>query len=134
MVWRRDEIAPWLNEALFPTPEAAAAYVALDSTPSVREAIDAAGDPSVTELLQRFAVEETDAEPRAVLERLVDGAANRTLLSLKTQARVVDDPFEIGESIAWLSLRIMELREPATNEEALEQLLGWLTGRPEEES
>jgi len=47
---------------------------------------------------------------------------------------VVDDPFQIGQTIAWLKLRIMELREPDTNEEALEQLLGWLTGRPEEDA
>jgi DNA primase len=134
LVWRRDEIAPLLHEVLFPTPEAAAAFRALASSPSVRDAIDAADDEGVAELLQRLAVEETDAEPRAVLERLVDGAANRTLSSLKNEARVVDDPFEIGESIAWLSLRIMELREPDTNEEALEQLLGWLTGRPEEDA
>jgi DNA primase len=134
LVWRRDEIASLLHEVLFPTPEAAAAFRALASSSSVRDAIDAADDEGVAELLQRLAVEETDAEPRAVLERLVDGAANRTLSSLKNEARVVDDPFEIGESIAWLSLRIMELREPDTNEEALEQLLGWLTGRPEEDA
>jgi DNA primase len=136
MVWRRDEIGPWLDESLFATPVAAAAYRALVSTTSVADAIGAAAaeDREAEDLLQRLAVEETDAEPRAVLERLVDGAANRALSSLKTEARVVDDPFTIGESVAWLSLRIMELREPATNEVALEQLLGWLTGRPEEES
>ncbi|HEY6531011.1 MAG TPA: DNA primase [Acidimicrobiales bacterium] len=134
MVWRREEIAPWLHESLFPTPETAAAYRALAPVPTVTDAINGSDDPAVAELLQRLAVEETDAEPRAVLERLVDGAANRTLSSLKNEARVVDDPFEIGGSIAWLSLRIMELREPATNEVALEQLLGWLTDRPEEDA
>jgi len=136
MVWRRDEIAPWLDESLFADAVSAAAYRALISTASVADAISAAGaeDREAEDLLQRVAVEETDAEPRAVLERLVDGAANRALSTLKTQARVVDDPFEVGASIAWLSLRIMELREPDTNEVALEQLLGWLTGRPEEEA
>jgi hypothetical protein len=132
MVWRRDEIAPWLHEVLFASPDAAAAHRALSAATTVRDAIEATDDPGVADLLQRLAVEETDAEPRAVLERLVDGAANRTLSSLENEARVVDDPFRIGETIAWLKLRIMELREPDTNEAALEQLLGWLTGRPEE--
>ena len=81
-----------------------------------------------------MAVEETEAEVNDVLTRLVDEAATTSMASLKAEARVSDDPFAVGEAIAWLNLRIMELREPATNEEALGQLLGWLTGRPEEDA
>jgi hypothetical protein len=69
-----------------------------------------------------------------VLTRLVDEAATTSMASLKAEARVSDDPFAVGDAIAWLNLRIMELREPSTNEEALGQLLGWLTGRPEEDA
>ena len=136
MVWRRDDIAPWLDEALFRDPSASAAYVALDSTSSVVDAIASAGadDPDATDLLQRLAVEETEAEPGDVLTRLVDEATTAALASLRAEARVADDPFAVGETIAWLSLRVMELREPDTNEAALDALLGWLTGRPEEDA
>ncbi len=135
LVWRRDEIGPWLHEALFREPVAASAYRALVSTPTVADAVAAAGsdDPAAGDLVQRLAVEETEADAHDVLSRLVDEAATAALSSLKAEARVADDPFAVGEAIAWLNLRIMELREPSTNEQALDQLLGWLTGRPEEE-
>ena len=66
MVWRRDEIAPWLDESLFADAVSAAAYQALISTTSVADAISAAGaeDRDADDLLQRVAVEETEAEPR----------------------------------------------------------------------
>lgn len=135
-VWRRDEISPWLDDALFRDPMVLTAFHALSSTPSLADAIAAAGadDPVAGDLLQRLAVEETEADAHDVLTRLVDEAATASMASLKAEARVADDPFPIGEAIAWLNLRIMELREPATNEESLGQLLGWLTGRPEEDA
>ena len=86
------------------------------------------------DLLQRLAVEETDVDAHDVLTRLVDEVATTSMASLKAEARVAEDPFTVGEAIAWLNLRIMELREPETNEAALGELLGWLTGRPEEDS
>jgi DNA primase len=135
-VWRRDEIAEWLDDALFPDPVALTAFHALSSTPTVVDAIAAAGadDPVAGDLLQRLAVEETEAEPMSVVEQLVRGAATTALSSLKAEARVAEDPFAVGEAIAWLNLRIMELQDPDTSEAALGQLLGWLTGRPEEDA
>lgn len=135
-VWRRDEISGLLDDTLFRDPVALTAFHALTSTPTLADAIAAAGadDPVAGDLLQRMAVEETEAEVNDVLTRLVDEAATTSMASLKAEARVSDDPFAVGEAIAWLNLRIMELREPATNEEALGQLLGWLTGRPEEDA
>ena len=135
-VWRRDEISGLLDDTLFRDPVALTAFHALTSTPTLADAVAAAGadDPVAGDLLQRMAVEETEAEVNDVLTRLVDEAATTSMASLKAEARVSDDPFAVGEAIAWLNLRIMELREPATNEEALGQLLGWLTGRPEEDA
>ena len=135
-VWRRDEISGLLDDTLFRDPVALTAFHALTSTPTLADAVAAAGadDPVAGDLLQRMAVEETEAEVNDVLTRLVDEAATTAMASLKAEARVSDDPFAVGEAIAWLNLRIMELREPATNEEALGQLLGWLTGRPEEDA
>jgi DNA primase len=135
-VWRRDEIDPWLDEALFRDPASLAAFQALVATSSVADAVAMAGadDPDAADLLQRLAVEETEADAHDVLTRLVDEAATSAMAGLKAEARVADDPFAVGEAIAWLNLRIMELREPDTNEDALGQLLGWLTGRPEEEA
>ena len=135
-VWRRDEISGLLDDTLFRDPVALTAFHALTSTPTLADAVAAAGadDPVAGDLLQRMAVEETEAEVNDVLTRLVDEAATTSMASLKAEARVSDDPFAVGDAIAWLNLRIMELREPATNEEALGQLLGWLTGRPEEDA
>ncbi len=135
-VWRRDEISGLLDDTLFRDPVALTAFHALTSTPTLADAVAAAGadDPVAGDLLQRMAVEETEAEVNDVLTRLVDEAATTSMASLKAEARVSDDPFAVGEAIAWLNLRIMELREPSTNEEALGQLLGWLTGRPEEDA
>jgi DNA primase len=135
-VWRRDEISSWIDESLFRDPVALTAFHALSSTPTLADAVAAAGadDPVAGDLLQRLAVQETEADPHDVLTRLVDEAATTAMASLKAEARVADDPFAVGDAIAWLNLRIMELREPATNEEALGQLLGWLTGRPEEDA
>ncbi len=135
-VWRRDEVGPRLDESLFRDPVALTAFHALTSTPTVADAVAAAGadDPVAGDFLQRLAVEETDADVDDVVTRLVDEAATAAMASLKAEARVAEDPFTVGEAIAWLNLRIMELREPETNEVARGQLLGWLTGRPEEDS
>ena len=135
VIWRRDEIEPFLDEALFADSASATAYRALTSTPTVADAIAMAGadDPVAGDLIQRVAVEETEADARDVLTRLVDEAAGAALASLKAEARVAEDPFAVSEAIAWLNLRIMELREPETNEDALDQLLGWLTGQGEED-
>ena len=136
MVWRRDEIEPSLDEALFRDHTARTAFLALGSARSLADAIAVAevDDPAAGDLLQRLAVEETEAEAHDVLSRLVDEAASAALASLRAEARVAEDPFAVGETIAWVSLRVMELREPETNEAALVALLGWLTGQPEEDA
>ena len=139
LVWRRDEIGPWLDDTLFRESVTLAAYRALAVSSSVADAIAMveADDPAAGDLLRRLAVEETEADVfgvGGVLTRLVDDAATAAMTGLKAEARVADDPFAVGEVIAWLKLRTMELREEDTNEAALSELVGWLTGRPEEDA
>ena len=129
-VSRRDEIAPWLDETLFPNHVENLAYRSLIHTDSVAAAVEMAGneDPAAGDLLQRLAVEETDADVLDVVTRLVDEASSSALAALKAEAQVAADPFEVGSAIAWLSLRIMELREPHTVESARAELHSWLVG------
>ncbi|MBU3700554.1 MAG: DNA primase [Acidimicrobiia bacterium] len=134
MVWDRDSIADRLDEVLFSDPVVATAYRALATTDSVADAITmaAADDPVAGELLQRLAVEEPESTVTSVLVRLVDDAGTAALAALQAEARVADDPFQVGEAIRWLTLRLMDLREQegdnAPELEALDDLLSWLIG------
>jgi hypothetical protein len=135
LVARPDEIAAQLAEALFGDPDLAAAYRAVVATPTLADAVASLGEggSAAADVLQRIAVEETDAEVDDVLTRLVDEAAGRALAALQAEARVADDPLAVAGDVAWVKLRILELRDPATGLEARNLLLGWLTGRTEEE-
>ena len=55
-----------------------AVYQALVSTPTLRDAVESA-DPAAADLLQRLAVEDTEADPADVVARLVEEAARREL-------------------------------------------------------
>ena len=48
------------------------------------------------------------------------------MAALRAEAQVAQDPLAIGNTIGWLNLRIMELREPLTRQVALDELLDWL--------
>lgn len=133
---RPDDIAGWLDEALFADELCLAAYRAVVSTASLRDAVEAA-DPAAADLLQRLAVDDTEAEPHDVVARLVDEAASRALADLEAQVRVTtdaDDFAVLAHDTGWLKLRIEELREPATSIDAVDQLLPWLMDRPEEKA
>jgi len=133
LIWNRDVISALLDEALFPDPLAATSYRALMATGSVADAVEmaAADDPNAGELLQRLAVEEPESTMKSVMVRLVDDAANAAMAALQAEARVAADPFEVGEAIRWLNLRIMDLREQEgsldPDMEAMHDLLAWLT-------
>ncbi|MCU0310277.1 MAG: DNA primase [Acidimicrobiales bacterium] len=134
LISRRDEVGPHLDEALFGDPVVSAAYRAAVRTPVLAEAVASLDDdPAASELLQRLAVEETDADLDDVLTRLVDEAAGRALAALEAEARVAEDPLAVAGDVAWVKLRTLELRDPSTTEEARGLLVGWLTGRSEEE-
>ena len=133
LIWDPESITSLLDEVLFPDPLAATAYRALMATGSVADAIEmaSADDPAAGDLLQRLAVEEPESTVQSVMVRLVDDAANASMAALQAEARVAADPFEVGEAIRWLNLRIMDLREQegSLNEdmEAMYDLLAWLT-------
>lgn len=133
LIWDPESITSLLDEVLFPDPLAATAYRALMATGSVSDAIEmaSADDPAAGDLLQRLAVEEPESTVQSVMVRLVDDAANASMAALQAEARVAADPFEVGEAIRWLNLRIMDLREQegSLNEdmEAMYDLLAWLT-------
>jgi DNA primase len=134
LIWDPGTIGPSLDEALFADPVTATAYRALVATPSVADAIAMAGadDPVAGDLLQRLAVEEPQSTVQSVLIRLVDDAATAAMAALQAEARVSDDPFSVGEAIRWINLRLMDLREQESEQEAemeaLPDLLAWLVG------
>lgn len=131
MVIAPDVLGPWLHQVLFSDDRARAAYLALASTTSVREAIDTA-DPGTAELLQQVAVEDSDAEPLDVAILLIVAAAQRELREIQAQAEVADDPLAFAGTMQWLKLQLEDVRE-TSSEAAAGQLLAWLTEEPEEQ-
>jgi DNA primase len=136
---RPDDIAAALHPALFADPTSAAAYGAVVVSDSLAAAVDQLHQrddelsEAAADLLQRLAVEDTDAPAHDVLGLLVVGAASRALAAMKAEVRTADDPLQLSSDIAWISLRIDEARGDASKEVAIDELLGWLTGHPEEE-
>ena len=130
LIWTPDAIAPWLDESLFPDPVTATAFRSIATSESLLAAIELAAEeePAAGALLQRLAVEEPTAEAADVLARLVEEAARSAMAALRAEAQVAADPLAIGETIGWLNLRIMELREPETQQVALDELLDWVIG------
>jgi len=108
-------------------------YQALTSTPTLRDAMEAA-DPAASDLLQRLAVEDTEADPADVMARLVEEAARRELVIIQSEVVSADESmmFERSAEMAWVKLRMEELREPSTAAQAVDQLLPWLVERPQE--
>lgn len=127
-VHRPAEVAPYLDDVLFADPLHVEAFHALASAATLHEAIDRAS-PEVADLLQRLAVEESEAETDDVLRRLVDGAGGRALAGLQAEARTLADPVSLAPTVAWLKLRIEELRAEDTGLDAARQLLAWLAER-----
>lgn len=133
LVQQPDEIGPWLHDVLFTDDRVRAAYLALSSAGNVRDALERT-DPGAADLLQRLAVEDTEAEVMDVVARLLEGASLRALLELQSDAAGSGpEAFATASAdIGWIKARNEELRESATSVQAAEQLLAWLTRRPEE--
>jgi len=126
-----EQVRARLHEILFTDDLNLRAYRALETTSSLHEAIDAAG-PEAGELLQRLAVEESDADADDVVARLLEGAAGRAVTELEEEARSADDPIGYTPLIGWLKLRSQDLRDPTTAVGAADQLLPWLVERARE--
>ena len=128
-VHRPEEVADLLHEVLFADELHLAAFRALASAATLREAIDSA-DPGAAALLQRLAVEESDADPVDVVARLAHRAGSRALAAVETEARGSEDKARaLAPTVAWLKLTLEQLPEP----EVIKRLLAWLVqwGREE---
>ncbi|MGZ4681794.1 MAG: DNA primase [Acidimicrobiales bacterium] len=126
-------IAPFLAPGLFGDQVNRSAYEAIAATPSLHDAIEAT-DPAAADLLQRLAVEETEAEADDVVARLVEEATRRELTIIQFEVGAADEEtvFARSTDMAWLKMRMEELREPSTRIGARDQLLAWLAQRPQE--
>ena len=130
-VHRPADVASHLDEVLFGDELHRAAFRALASAATLHDAIEQA-DPAAADLLQRLAVEDTDAEPADVVARLVDESATRALTQLEAEARRSEDPIGYAPVVGWIKLRVEELREPTTSLDAAGQLVAWLVERAQE--
>ncbi|HVN51706.1 MAG TPA: DNA primase [Acidimicrobiales bacterium] len=133
LVADRDGVSARLDERLFEDEVNLDAYRAVVTTATLHEAVAVAGD-GAAELLQRLAVEDTDADADDVLARLVEEAVRRELAVMRAEVGTADEEivFERSAEMAWLKLRTEEVHDPVTGATAVEQLLAWLASRPQE--
>ena len=130
-VHRPEEVADRLEEVLFADELTLAAFRALVSSATLHEAIERA-DPGAADLLQRLAVEDTDADPDDVVARLADRAAQRALRSLEAEARSSEDGgLVLAPTMAWVKLTVEAMREPQGRRDAAGLLVAWLVERYE---
>ncbi|MGH9245763.1 MAG: DNA primase [Acidimicrobiales bacterium] len=127
-IHRPADVARWLSEGLFIEDRAVSAYRALAGAPTFHDAVERA-DPEVAELLQRLAVEETDAEPDDVVARLVEEAARREVRLFEAEVRQAN---LVVRELGPVKLAIERLRDPECRSEAIDQLVAWLGSRSED--
>ena len=110
------------------------AYRALSAAPTLHDAVSAT-DPTAADLLQRLAVEDTEADPTDVLALLVNEAAKRELAVMRAEVGTADEAlvFERSTEMAWVKLRMEELHETDTAAAAVEQLQEWLLRRRQDD-
>jgi len=131
-VHRPEEVASQLEAVLFEHPIARSAFDVLSSASTLHEAIDAA-DPQTADLLQRLAVEDSEAAAGDVMTRLVERAGQRALKELQAQMRQVDASAQadFAPTIAWLKLALESLRPEdgklADATDAQKGLVRWLS-------
>jgi hypothetical protein len=111
------------------------AFELLRSSADVHQALEAA-DPQVADLLQRVAVEETDADPDDVTIRLVERAVQKELRELQAEMRQLapEEQAAYAPTIAWLKLGLERMRDDDVTQragalEADERLVAWLVER-----
>jgi DNA primase len=139
-VHRPEEVAARLERNLFAHPLAGAAFDALSAASTFHAAVESA-DPQAGELLQRLAVEESDADPDDIMIRLVERATQRALRDLQAEMRQADasGQAEYAPIIAWLKLALETMRSDDVSRknaavDAEERLVGWLVARDREMS
>jgi DNA primase len=134
-VHRPEEVAARLEGVLFSHPLARSTFDVLTESATLHEAIERA-DPLAAHLLQRLAVEETDADPDDVMIRLVERAASRELQDLQAELRQAppEKQPEVAPLFAWVKLALEQMRTDDVTEhgaavEAEERLVGWIVAR-----
>ena len=137
-VHRPEEVASQLEGVLFDHPIARSAFDVLSSAATLHEAIDAA-DPQTADLLQRLAVEDSEAAAGDVMTRLVERAGQRALRDLQAEMRQAEPSVqaELSPTIGWLKLSVEALRPDGIVAdangvtEAQDRLVRWLAAREE---
>jgi DNA primase len=124
-VHRPEEVADRLDGMLFADEVHLAAFEALCGASTLDDAIQQAR-PDAAALLQRLAVEETEADPDDVLVLLVAAAAQRSIAFLQAQARASSTATEYADTIGWLKRTTEQLWESQTSVGATDQLVAWL--------
>jgi DNA primase len=124
-IHRPEEMEGRLEAALFADERQRAAFSALASADTLREAI-AGASPDVAELLVRLTVEEPRWPPEEVVRQLVRDATRRELTLLTSEAR--SRP-AAAEEAADATVLIHSLDDPDASAEATERLVAWLVVR-----
>jgi DNA primase len=133
-VHRPEEVADRLEVVLFFDPVERAAFEVLASSATLHEAITRA-EPAAAVLLERLAVEDTEADADEVVTRLVELAGLRALATLESEAYLSDErALEVARLITWLRLEIEELRKPAASAVTVSRLLPWLVDSAREDA
>jgi DNA primase len=130
-----EQVADRLERVLFAHPLARACFEALSAAATLPDAI-AAADPQAADLLQRLAVEDTDAAVDDVMGRVAERAGQRAIRQLEAEMRQADpaDQASFVPTVTWLKLSLETLRrEDAASRpavwEAERRLVGWLMAR-----
>ena len=138
-VHRPDLVADRLEAVLFSDELQRRAFEALAAADSVREAVDGA-DEEVAALLRRLCVEEPQMpdDPQAdpagpVVAQLAREAARRALAERQAAARTGQvDVAELAAETVAVRRWVEDLDDPARSREAVDRLVAWLVGAPQE--
>jgi hypothetical protein len=138
-VHRPEEVAARLEGVLFSHPLARTTFDVLTEAATLHEAIERA-DPQSADLLQRLAVEDTDADPDDVMIRLVERAAQRELRDLQAELRQApaERHPEFPPLFAWVKLALEQMRSDDIAQhgaavDAEERLVGWIVARHQDD-
>ena len=127
-VLKPEQAAGRVHVILFTDPAVRAALYALESAPTLAEAVDRA-EAEPASLLRRLAVEDAEVDVDDALARVAERAGRRALTDLERASRRSTDPLAFNADVAWLKLVIEELRDPRIAPAATARLVAWLVAR-----
>src|SRR5438270_3073384 len=134
-VHRREDVIARLDRPLFAHALAGHCFGLRRQAGDLHRAI-ARADPQLSDLLQRLAGEETEADPDDVAIRLAERAVHKELRDLQSEMRQASpaDQAAYAPTIAWLKLGLEQMREDDVTKhgaalDAEQQLVAWLAER-----